>query len=619
MPDQPTISYSYQMGGEPEQGKAAGPNLDNALYAFTDCELVNTGKGSVLLIHRHSDAQLIVSPEVTTALASCGIFRTLAEHIEELCTTIPQLSGQQANVTQVLDMVKNAGLLTTATATCERLCPPDIPAAVDLPATRAFIITCDRPAAIERLLTSMLHAGNLSRHEQLILIDDSRDPGNAAKNRELVENFNLTSPRNMRYFGTEEREKLLQGLIERLPEHEAGIRFLIDRDQWAGCQTYGLARTLSLLLSVNKRAIVMDDDVVCAAVKAPYAEDGVTFAAGGRETEFYASEQDLIMHTEREEFDPLSAHAQYIGLTMGQALNQLGTFELTPADLLHSNVLHLGQWRGDSPVLITQCGTVGDPGSPSTSWVYELNSASAKRALSSPGGLEGALTNRHYWLGRQKPAFSKLAIISQVTGLDNSALLPPYFPAFRGEDYLFGAMVEYLHPQSVVMEFDWSVPHFPIEPRTGNSAQPTKTGRGSLNWAKCITDETCYDPKVSTRARLASLIALIRQTAEASDQGLITRYRSEVAENQAGQAARIKSLIENDTSRPQPWTDWLQQSSDNINQALNSVAKLQDYHAADTGAPDQALLAQFREYANGFADSLAAWPAIRQAASELEI
>ncbi|MFT6289169.1 MAG: hypothetical protein ACJA09_003936, partial [Alcanivorax sp.] len=67
------------------------------------------------------------------------------------------------------------------------------------------------------------------------------------------------------------------------------------------------------------------------------------------------------------------------------------------------------------------------------------------------------------------------------------------------------------------------------------------------------------------------------------------------------------------------WTDWLQQSSDNINQALNSVAKLQDYHAADTGAPDQALLAQFREYANGFADSLAAWPAIRQAASELEI
>ena len=619
MSDQPTISYSYQMGSEPEQRKAAGSSPDSELYAFTDCELVNTGNGSVLLIHRHSDAQLIVSPEVTTALASCGVFRTLAEHVKELCTTIPQLSGQQANVIQVLDMVKNAGLLTTASATCERLCPPDIPAAVDLPATRAFIITCDRPAAIERLLTSMLHAGNLSRHEQLILIDDSRDTDNAAKNRELVENFNLTSPRNMRYFGTEQREQLLQSLIERLPEHEAGIRFLIDRKQWAGRPTYGLARTLSLLLSVNKRAIVMDDDVVCAAVKAPYPEDGLTFAAGNREAEFYTSEQELIAQTEREMFDPLTGHAQCLGLSMGQALNQLGTFELTPEDLLHCNVLHLSQWQNTSPVLITQCGTVGDPGTPSTSWIYELDSTSAQRALSGPGGLEAALTHRHYWLGRAKPGFSKLAVMSQITGLDNSALLPPYFPVFRGEDYLFGAMVEYLHPQSVVMEFDWSVPHFPIEPRTGNPAEPTKSGKGALNWPKCITDKTNYDTQVSAGARLESLTALIRQTAETSDKGLITRYRSEIAENQAGQAGRLNALLETDASRPEPWNAWLRKSAENLNQALNSVAKLQDYTGVDPTTPDEEALNHFRQYANGFADSLAAWPAIRQAAAELEI
>ncbi|MEH6607763.1 MAG: hypothetical protein V7696_00225 [Halioglobus sp.] len=618
MSDQPTISYSYQMGSEPEQRKAAGSSPDSELYAFADCEMVNTGNGSVLIIHRHTDAQLIVSPEVTTALASCGVFRTLAEHVEELCTTIPQLSGQQANVIQVLDMVKNAGLLTTASATCERMCPPDIPAAVDLPATRAFIITCDRPAAIERLLTSMLHAGNLSRHEQLILIDDSRGTDNAAKNRELVENFNLTSPRNMRYFGTEEREQLLESLIERLPEHEAGIRFLIDRKQWTGHPTYGLARTLSLLLSVNKRAIVMDDDVVCAAVKALYPEDGITFAAGAREAEFYASEQDLIAQTNREGFDPLTGHAQSLGLTLGQALNQLGTFELTPEDLLQSNVLQLSQWRSTSPVLITQCGTVGDPGSPSTSWIYELDSSSAQRALAGPGGLEAALTNRHYWLGRPRPGFSKMAVISQITGLDNSALLPPYFPVFRGEDYLFGAMVEYLHPQSVVMEFDWSVPHFPIEPRTGDPTEPAKSGRGLLNWPKCITDKTNYDPQVSAEARLDALTALIRQTAETSDKGLITRYRSEIAENQAGQAARLGDLLKSEASRPEPWNAWLQQSAENLNQALNSVAKLQDYTGVDPATPDEEALRQFRQYANGLADSLAAWPAIRQAAAELE-
>jgi hypothetical protein len=222
-------------------------------------------------------------------------------------------------------------------------------------------------------------------------------------------------------------------------------------------------------------------------------------------------------------------------------------------------------------------------------------------------------------LGRSRPGFRKLAVISQITGLDNSALLPPYFPVFRGEDYLFGAMVEYLHPQSVVMEFDWSVPHFPIEPRTGNPTEPAKSGRGTLNWPKCITDKTNYDAQISAGARLETLTALIRQVAETSDHGLITRYRSEIAENQAGQAARLNALLETDASRPEPWNAWLRESVENLNQALNSVAKLQDYKGVDPTTPDEDALNQFREYANGFADSLAAWPAIRQAAAELEI
>jgi hypothetical protein len=115
------------------------------------------------------------------------------------------------------------------------------------------------------------------------------------------------------------------------------------------------------------------------------------------------------------------------------------------------NAAFLGQWSADSPVLITQCGTVGDPGTSSTAWIYELDPDSTQRVLASPGGLEGALNNRYYWLGHSRPGFNKLAVISQMTGLDNSALLPPYFPVFRGEDALFGAMVEHIHPQSAVL------------------------------------------------------------------------------------------------------------------------------------------------------------------------
>ena len=42
-----------------------------------------------------------------------------------------------------------------------------------------------------------------------------------------------------------------------------------------------------------------------------------------------------------------------------------------------------------------------------------------------------------------------MPFMSQLTGLDNSHLLPPHFPASRREDALFGAMLVVLHHHSV--------------------------------------------------------------------------------------------------------------------------------------------------------------------------
>ena len=181
----------------PQQPEGQRPHsTDDTLYAIADCERVDLQNGGVLLIHRHSDQQMIVAREVSVALHSCRTFRTLQGHADLLATTIPQLAGQQADVLNVLEMVRDNGLLTSAESVCERLCPPGTPAAANLPPTRVFIVTCDRPPAVQRLLESMLHAGNLSRHEHLFLVDDSRDSQNAVQNREAVAQFNLTSARS---------------------------------------------------------------------------------------------------------------------------------------------------------------------------------------------------------------------------------------------------------------------------------------------------------------------------------------------------------------------------------------------------------------------------------------
>lgn len=273
----------------------------------------------------------------------------------------------------------------------------------------------------------------------------------------------------MCYVGASQQKQLLNALVDEMPEHEAGIRFLIDRERWADKPSYGLARTLCLLLSVDSRAIVMDNDVICAAVDSPFKADGASFGNTPREVEFYASEQDILGRSEKMDTDPLTGYAQCLGQNSAQALKKLGADDLKPTGLQGANGVFLSQWHADSSVIIIQSGTMRDSGTPITDWVYSVDPAFTQRLLSSPGGLEGALTNRHYWMGQPKPLFSKMAMISQVTCLDNSKLLPPYFPVFRGEDYLFGGMVEYLHPESAVLEYDWCVPHFPIEPRIGNA------------------------------------------------------------------------------------------------------------------------------------------------------
>ena len=112
----------------------------------------------------------------------------------------------------------------------------------------ACIITCDRPAAVERLLESLLRGARLARQKQLLLIDDSREAANCTANAAAVERFNLLSPTSMRYFGPQEQAQLLQHAIAQLPRHETGIRFLLQRELWPGVPTYGRARNLALLL-----------------------------------------------------------------------------------------------------------------------------------------------------------------------------------------------------------------------------------------------------------------------------------------------------------------------------------------------------------------------------------
>lgn len=568
--------------------------------------------GAVLLLARTTGARLSVTADVAVALQQCTAFRSLQDHARQLVRQFPQLGGNVADVTRVLQQVRDVGMLLPAARVCAHVNAPTA-ASPDLDRTVACIITCDRPAAVERLLESLLRSARLARQKQLILIDDSRDAANCSANAAAVERFNVLSPTSMHYFGPEEQAQLTRDAIARLPGHEAGIRFLLQRDSWQGMPTYGRARNLALLLTAGERCIMLDDDVLSEAYRLPYGQAGVAFSDGGREADFYRDARDWQQIAVKQEFDPLVGHGRCLGMGLSRALRTLGLDTMQEACLEAASAAWCGRINADSPVLVTQSGSLGDPGTGNNAWLPNLESASLQRMLARPGGLGSALSLRQNWLGQALPTFTVRPVISQVTGLDNRALLPPYFPALRGEDQLFGSMLDFLHPDSLTLEYDWAVPHQPLEERRGNPAGDPTVPRGGLGLLAGFIDEIQPgDPEVGLATRMALLCCRFEELGELSDAGLTARFRAGLARLQVVHLQTLEEGIRDSAALGEDWRLYLERNRQACVAALQQSPELAELPGVPEAMGSAAVAAAIRERAAGFAAGLRAWDQLRE-------
>ena len=620
------ISYSYNMGNTPgkkpqrvaAEPEAQAPVVDNGhLYALGPCEEVNLPNNAVLLVSKDKPCQSVVTKDVAIALAHCKTFRTLRGHAEYLTGYMPELGGDVDGVLQVLATVRDAGLLAAAKDCVDRAMR-SADGAPKVAESRVFVITCDRPAAVERLLESMLLGAEIGRHESLYLIDDSRDATHAAANQELVNNFNLSSPRNMHYVGKAEREALISGLIEAVPHAADSIRFLLDHAHWEGQKTFGLSRTLCLLLSAGYRAIMLDDDVLCSALDSPFARDGVRFFDGMCEAEFYPSADAWKTRGIKRKEDPLNGHLRCLGLTLGDALGKLGLDNVTETALEGSQQEILQRVSSNSKVLVTQNGTFGDPGTQDTAWCFGLTGDSLERLLQDPATLEPKIATRQYWMGWSVPTFSGQANMSQVTGLDNTTLLPPYFPAFRGEDQLFGAMVDYIYPDSMVLNYPWAVPHVPFEERHGHvNVTPEIAGIALVE--NYIVAHRPDDRSMNADNRTAHLINLLRDIAQKSDDDLASEFRCAVAIDQANAVHQLTDQLRKAPQDHAPWRELLDARRRRYFKAIGRNGVPVRFGGVAENTPEAALWAALRSNVRAFADALEAWPALREAATRIKL
>lgn len=606
--------FSLEVTVNPAGGFKSLPDL----VAFDLCAAYPVPGGNLLLRNTRTGKRAMVMPDVYTALLSCSQFRTLDEQVARIIKNNPGMQGQQSNMRDVLQSMLDSGMMISARKTCDALKRPAGQVPYNKPVV--VIITWERPVALDRLLKSIRANCDIDKFHQLYVVDDSRKPENINKNRELTAKFAIDTKKLIQYFGQVAQQTLLKNLSKRLPAHAEAIRFLADQSRWSDHWTSGLARNLALLLSCGHRLVMLDDDTICDVYDPSQPRPNITFSEAPREADFFRNEQEWMAQRMPLNPDPVDRHMQCLGMTFSEALNVLGQSNLKPVSLTNASAMMVTELQPDSPVLMTECGSFGCPGTNTNTWLPDMSQTSIDRMLASEQKTTNALNTRMVWTGRHQPHFSPRPNMSQITGFDNRQALPPYFPILRGEDRLFGYLLNFIFPAAVTLDYPWGIPHLPIPPREWQDIDRDFTPGASF---PMFLAEQVLENKASCHAedpatRLAALSAFFSDLAATPSDILIANHRDAVLRDLSSQLHHLNGLLATAESAPVEWQEYLKKGIEQLDKAFDQASH-EDYPVK--GQPQSMegaeLIAFWKKAWGGFAAALKAWPEIRQAAAEI--
>ncbi len=602
------FNFSYSIGSPPTLAGESAP-----LWSFNSTTVMPCIDNTVTLHNSRNNQSILVQSEVAHALSFCAPFRSMDAHLERILAAMPPLRDNPEDARNILTSIRDAGFLEPAEAAWQRLCVEVTPH--ESTPARVFILTCDRPEALKRLLENLCGRPIDPAIESLWIIDDSKQAESLGRNAEIIGAITGRIPVPVRHVDAAMQQVLNNYLLASAPQHQTSLSFLLDADRWSGRPTYGRARNVSLLLSVGFRALVLDDDILLQAIAPPRATRGLNLdSTRGREAAFYESPETLAQHALDTNQDPLTQLLGNVGQSLGNLmLNSLAT----PADLAGWDGELLSRYGAQSPVLLNQCGSWGDPGTGDASWIFYLPEQSIKSLIGLEQPLEHLLAVRANWMGYRGPTLSAYGSLSQLTGFDHRTLLPPYFPAGRGEDALFGIMLQRVQPNSLVLSEGWAIRHEPLDNRANRGdLKPLSVTPSMTTLADWLGREPEEEKGLTPMLRLLSVSDDIKKLAQLEINALERLVGEKIASKRTSLLARCTKHLEqlsgmDSSANATAWSEFLSQSQAGLIEALQrpEPAPVRSLLEGDSITTE----ASVREMGNQFADALSAWPEICEA------
>lgn len=541
------------------------------------------------------------------ALDRCRAFRPFAQHLAEVAAAYPPAA--QASIEQGLQQLVQRGLLIDGEAW---LAGFDRAARDDAPLRAVFIRTCDRPAQLERLLASLVeNERRHARRHRYVVLDDSRDAGNAARHAALLAHFGDATGAGTGYLSRARRN----AIATEVGTHAAARAALASSDA-AGAFGGGRGYNLAALAGIGGRYVLLDDDFVLP-LRMPASVGALELDAERDTTARFHPALDAALAAGIElEGDPFELASASCGRALGCVLRDASTDDAGLALEGHapSRAEHL---RRDARIGAYALGHRGHAATLTSRWMLLLDPDS-RASLWHAG--QGYATNRNggaLWLGADAPQLAAHSTFTPFAIDAADGLPPPTMPSGRNEDLLFGVLQHALDPRSVCLQSAATVGHVQASARdrVAAFAEPLSPVFNQL-LAEHVRDAGAA---LSARGagRYAGLAASLRDVAESD-----AAKRAALAQNyalslRADFALRLEAVRAEAVDAPDAWRRDLDAALAAQRRALADPSAA--LFADDPAAGDADLADRVAAGYGALADLLDAWPATCDRARELDL
>jgi aryl carrier-like protein len=330
------------------------------------------------------------------------------------------------------------------------------------------IPTRNRPSELRRCLIELLQNLNRYGHAPNVLIADGSSDGSSDANQQVVHEVSVnTGQFNIVLMRSNDKKKALDRLVNIGVDRDI-LEFSLNGLAGLELSSTGANRNALLLATAGETFLGLDDDTELQFAKSPrfrpsmeYWEGKHYFGDDPAELDFYHNRDSLLSSIQFTDLDFLGTHQELLG-------REFTSFE-SPGELMVARYPEEYCTSGPAghKVLMTINGMVGDCGWGTPSRFLFVDEASFKRLAECEQSYLNSTSSRQ--MLRVAPNYRLTTrarnLMTAAFGADGRLLLPPFVPVGRGEDVIFGQLLERVQLNGGFAHLPWAILHSPIESR----------------------------------------------------------------------------------------------------------------------------------------------------------